>query len=234
VIAVHQHDLPVSERVVARVEEVPLRGRGVVGGFPLASLDDDRDRRGQELERADVVEVQVGEHDPRERAHVELLCDRLLELELELEQPGLRAPIMRFGIDDRSWMQPDVDQDALLLRLDQIGGDGKTDPLLWGFALTPQRSRGGDPADVEHLDLQSAPRFSLIASADCECRPSFCSPAGHSGTGKRECARETTAASDCGHSRRLLAALNEAALYARATALTGRWTDPTVAGAGLR
>ena len=60
-IAVHQQDLALSERVVARVEEVPLRGRGVVGGFPLASLDDDRDRRGQELEGADVVEMQVGE-----------------------------------------------------------------------------------------------------------------------------------------------------------------------------
>ena len=97
-----------------------------------------------------MVEVQVGQHDARERAHVQLLGDVLLLLELE------RPPVVALGVARAPRVQPRVDEDPLIRGLDQIRGHGEADPGLGRFALAIHDRRRGNPADVEPFDVHAA------------------------------------------------------------------------------
>ena len=75
-----------------------------------------------------MVEVQVREHDAGDRAEVELLGDR--RVELELERAHLRPFVVGRRVGDRSRVQAGVDQDPLAVRLDQVGGASDSQPAL--------------------------------------------------------------------------------------------------------
>ena len=76
-VAVDERDPAVVERVVAREEEVAGDRRRVATPLPLAPLHDDRHRRRQQREPSRVIEMQVRQHDPRQRVEVDLVGDVL-------------------------------------------------------------------------------------------------------------------------------------------------------------
>lgn len=141
--------------VVARQEEVALDCRAIVTGLPLCPLDDDRYRRGDQRQAAGVVEMQVGEHHPGHGGEVDLLGDRLLLLQLEMAECAELA-IVSVWIGYGGGVEPGVDEDALRLGLDQVGGNRHANRSLGLlFALAPDTRGRGHPADVQHLDLHT-------------------------------------------------------------------------------
>ncbi len=156
VLAVHEHEIAVLEHpVIARIEEVASHGRLVVSPLPLAPLENDRYRARQQRQPARMIEVQMCQHHPGDRAQIDLRGD--IRLQLQLEEPGFGALVVALRVRHRGWVQAGVDQDALALGLQKIRRDRKADSRVGILALAPDGRRGGDPADVEHLDLHGAP-----------------------------------------------------------------------------
>jgi hypothetical protein len=64
------------------------------------------------------------------------------------------------GVRDGLGVKARVDEDPLRAGLDDVGGDRDALRPLEVVALAPDPRRGGEPADVERLDLQGlAERF---------------------------------------------------------------------------
>ena len=83
--------------------------------LPLAPLHDDRDRRRQQRQAARVVEVQVGQHDPRERVETSI-CSAMLRSCSSCHERRLRRrsapPVSRDGVR----VQAGVDEDRARCR----------------------------------------------------------------------------------------------------------------------
>ena len=114
-----------------------------------------------------MVEVQVGEHQSGHGAEVDLLGQPLLLLQPEVAERGALA-VAGLGVGHGVGMQAGVDEDALALGLDQVGGHRQAQrPLGLLVALAPEARGGRHPAEVEHFDLHSTDsvRNDLIAVA---------------------------------------------------------------------
>lgn len=82
-VAVYEHELLCDVCVVAREVEVPPDGLVVAACLPLAPLKHDGHVRREQWKPAGVVEVQVGQDDPRDCFEVQLVGDARVLLELE-------------------------------------------------------------------------------------------------------------------------------------------------------
>ena len=155
VVAVDDLDRAIGAGVVGRQEEVPLGRLIVVTGFPFDALDDDRDGFGDQPQPADVIPVEVGENDLRQRRQVDLVGDALLLRKRE-RPDGVLPPVEVVGAGDGLGVQPRVDEDPLGFGLDQERGHGEPHRLVHVLTGADQPARNGQPPDVEHLDSHGA------------------------------------------------------------------------------